>query len=124
MLGYAHAPAAPVDAVSPEDIHRAEELAGERYTAARRRYTHLYVEARSQARPDAAMARELKEASALAIEMAAALREIQDGDLTAIRASLEASPVTDEEKALTTDRFTIADLHAAANPAHTWSWSA
>lgn len=120
MLGYAPDPVA----LTPEDMHRAEELAGERYTAARRQYTHLYVAARNQARPDAGAITEIKAASERAVALAAALRKIQDGDPDAIRASLHAGPITDEERALTTDRLTIAQLHAAANPADTWSWSA
>ena len=112
MLGHALAPAA-----SPEDIRRATELAEDRYTAARRRYTHLYVEARGQAKPAAAEIAGLKAASDHAVEMAAILRKVQEGDEDAIRASLEAEPVTDEERALTTDRFTLAQLHAAAYPA-------
>lgn len=120
MLGYAPDPAA----LSAEDKARAEEFAEERYTAARRQYTHLYVAARNQDRPDAGAIGEIKIASDRAVALAAELRKIQDGDMDAIRASLEAGPVTDEERALTTDRFTIAQLHAAANPADTWSWSA
>lgn len=112
MLGHALAPAA-----SPEDIRRATELAEDRYTAARRRYTHLYVEARGQARPGAAEAAALKAASDHAVEMAGMLRKVQEGDADAIEASLAADPASDEERALTTDRFTIAQLHAAAYPA-------
>lgn len=120
MLGYAPVPTA----FTPEEMRRAEELAQERYTAARRRYTHLYVAARAQDRPDAGAIAEIKAASDRAVALAAALRKIQDGDQMAALESLEAGPVTDEERALTTDRFTIAELHAAANPAGTWSWSA
>ncbi len=120
MLGYAPVPAA----FTAEEMHYAEELAGERYTAARRYYTHLYVAARTQDRPDAGAISEIKDASDRAVTLAAALRKIQDGDVDAIRASLDAGPITDEERALTTDRLTIAQLHAAANPADTWSWSA
>lgn len=118
MPGHALAPAA-----SPEDIRRATELAEERYTAARRRYTHLYLGARSQARPGADEIAELKAASDHAVEMAAALRKVQEGDSDAIRASLAADPVSDEERALTTDRFTIAQMHAAAFPAPTGPWT-
>lgn len=120
MLGYAHDPAV----FTPEEMRRAEELAEERYTAARRHYTHLYVAARSEDRPDTGAIGAITEASERAVALAAALRKVQDGDRAAILESLEAGPITDEERALTTDRFTIAQLHAAANPADTWSWSA
>lgn len=118
MLGHALAPAA-----SPEDIRRATELAEERYTAARRRYTHLYVDARGQAKPGATEIAGLKAASDHAVEMAAILRKVQEGDEDAIRASLTAEPVTEEERALTTDRFTLAQLHAAAYPAPAGPWT-
>lgn len=108
------ATAAPVETVSADDLQRARTLAEERYTAARRRYTHLYVDARSQDRPDPSLARDIKEASDRAVELAAALRAVEDGDPAAVRRELAAGPVTDEEKALTTDRFTIAALHRAA----------
>lgn len=119
MLGYAPDPAA----LTAEDRARAEELAEERYTAARRRYTHLYVSAQKQDRPDPGSIGRIKDASDRAVELAAALRLIQDGDDDAARASLAAGPISDEERALTTDRFTIAQLHAASEQAESWAWS-
>lgn len=49
----------------------------------------------------------------LTISLAAALRQVEDGEAHAVRRELAAGPVAVEERALTTDRFTIAELRAA-----------
>jgi hypothetical protein len=99
----------------------AVDWAEERYTAARRQYTRLYVESVEQ--PGADLIDDLAVARARTIELAAALRRVQDGEPEAIRRELALGPVPEDEQVQTTDRFTIAELHraAAATPA-TWAW--
>lgn len=110
-------------AANHDDARRAAESAQERYTAARRKYTGLYVEFKSIERPDQALVASLNAARSEALTMATSLRLVEDGDADAIRNELEADPVSDSERARTTDRFTIAELHraAAATPA-SWDW--
>lgn len=110
-------------AASQDDARRALESAQERYTAARRKYTSLYVESKPLERPDQDLVEAIEAARSETLEMAASLRMVEDGDPEAIRNELAAGRVSDSERARTTDRFTIAELHraAAAAPA-SWDW--
>jgi hypothetical protein len=108
----------------PDDARRAVESAQERYTAARRKYTALYVDFKSSNHPDRNLAAALDAARSEALSLATALRLVEDGDAEAIRQELAADPVSDEERARTTNRFTIAELHraAAASAPASWDW--
>jgi hypothetical protein len=113
------------ETVTPDDTRRALESAQERYTAARRKYTALYVESQPAAHPGPDAAEALEAARKEVLDLAAALRLIEDGDAEAIRQELAAEPVTDDERARTTNRFTIAELRRAASaPAASWDWQA
>lgn len=110
---------------SQADIALACELAEERYTAARRQYTHLYVDSQDMTGPPAHSAAEMAAAWQRTVDLAARLREVEDGEPEAVRRELEAGRIPEEERALTTDRFTIAELRrAAAAPAASWTWTA
>lgn len=109
--------------VNPEEARRALESAQERYTAARRKYTALYVDFKSTNHPDRELAAALDAARSEALALATSLRLIEDGDAEAVCLELAADPVSDDERARTTNRFTIAELHrAAAAPAASWGW--
>lgn len=112
-------------AVNPDDAQRALESAQERYTAARRKYTAMYVDSQSPADQTAPEA--LEAARKEALDLAATLRLVEDGDPEAIRRELASDPVTDDERARTTNRFTLAELRQAAAesaPAASWDWKA
>lgn len=106
-----------------DDMLLAAEFAEERYTAARRKYTSLYVELQSQENPKEGLTQEVDAARGETLALATALRKVEEGDLEAIRAELEAGRVSDNERSRTTNRFTIAELRraAAAQPA-SWNW--
>jgi hypothetical protein len=108
----------------PDDASRALESAQERYTATRRKYTALYVDFKSSVHPDRNLAAALDAARSEALAQAAALRLVEDGDAEAIRQELAADPVSEDERARTTNSFTIAELHRAAAPAASWDWKA
>ncbi|MET4143840.1 hypothetical protein [Arthrobacter sp. UYCo732] len=111
--------AAEVTTPSQSEVLQACELALERYTAARRQYTHLYVASHGGSENAEAIAA----ARQKALDLAARLRQAEDGDPVAVRRELDEERATEEERALTTDRFTIAELHrAAASPPTTWGW--
>lgn len=109
--------------VSREEIQLAGELALERYTAARRHYTSLYVELNSLEHPGSELAEALNAARNASLEQAAALRRVEDGDPEAVRQELAAEPLSENERARTTSRFSIAELHRAATATPpTWDW--
>lgn len=113
----------PAETVSSEDIRMAGELANERYTAARRHYTSLYVELNNREHPDSELTGALHAARTVSLERAAALRKVEDGDAEAVRQELEAERLTASERARTTNRFSIAELHrAAAATPPSWDW--
>jgi hypothetical protein len=113
----------PADTVSQDDIRVAGELALERYTAARRHYTSLHVEFTSLEQPDSDLADSLEAARTLSLELAAALRKVEDGDPEAVLQELEAGQVSESERARTTNRFSIAELNRAAAPTPaSWDW--
>lgn len=116
--------AANVTPPSQSEVLQACELALERYTAARRQYTHLYVASHGVAEADAEDADAMAAAWQRTLDLAARLREVEDGEPAAVRRELDEVRASEEERALTTDRFTIAELHrAAAAPAATWTWT-
>lgn len=111
----------PVPASGGDDASLAAGWAEERYTAARRQYTSLYVESMEQ--PGKDLTEDLAAALQKTVVLATALRKVQDGDPEAVRQELELGPVPEDERARTTDRFTIADLHrAAAESQPSWDW--
>lgn len=113
----------PAVTVSSEDIRRAGELANERYTAARRHYTSLYVELNSLEHPGSELTESLNAARNASLEQAAALRRVEDGDPEAVRQELAADPLSESERARTTSRLSIAELHRAATATPpTWDW--
>lgn len=112
----------PIAAVSQNDIQAATELALERYTAARRQYTSLYVELNSLEHPGADLAEALNAARTVSLDLAASLRKVEDGDPEAVLHELEAGRASESERARTTDRFSIAELHRAAAAPASWDW--
>lgn len=126
MHSASHRPAVtvtPIPAEPQDDAARAAASAHERYTAARRKYTGLYVEFKSTSHPDRDLAAALNAARSAALTQAASLRLVEDGDPDAIRDELAAGQVPESELARTTDRHSIAELRraAAAAPA-SWDW--
>lgn len=103
----------PEPEITPDDVRRALFLAQERYTAAKRQYTSLYVESQSGKTQTPEHESAMLAAREMTISLAAALRQVEDGEAHAVRRELSAGPVAAEERALTTDRFTIAELRAA-----------
>lgn len=116
--------ASPAPAVPADDVKAASDLAHDRYTAARRHYTHLYVEFNSLEHPGDELAKNLDEARSQLLTLAGRLPQVLAGEPDAVQQELEAGPVEASESARTTNRFRIAELNRAAADAEasTWGW--
>jgi len=125
MSGLFRATTSPAPAgILEDDVKEAADLAAGRYSAARRQYTHLYVEFHSLEQPGAELTQNLDAARARLLALAGHLPEVLAGDADAVRHELEIGPIPVTESAQVTDRFRIADLHRAAADAEasTWGW--
>ncbi|HEX9089544.1 MAG TPA: hypothetical protein VF867_18785 [Arthrobacter sp.] len=123
----ARAATSPAPAVIPAGgVKEAADLAAERYSAARREYTHLYVEFHSTEHPGAELTQNLDDARAKVLALAGNLPKVLAGDPDSVRHELEMGPAPVTAASQVTDRFRIADLHrAATDPSaevSTWGW--
>lgn len=114
------------DGIPEDEVKEATDLAQDRYAAARRHYTHLYVELHSAENPSDELARNLDEARSALLTLAGRLPLVLAGEEDAVRHELATGPVPVTESSQVTDRFRIAELHRAAADADanatTWGW--